>query len=168
MLKKSSPISIPLPDTHTHFCKLKRDDDARTLTTCASLDPIDYTIYVILSFLAFYFIFCCFLFVLFPFFRLVVFVFCFFVPSLELLCRCSVDLFLSNTQTTYRIGNRILYCWVWLRPDRLMNIKTAHTPPPPRKPRTMVRVEADGQIYKQVQSFPYLGGAVTETPDMPV
>ena len=36
--------------------------------------------------------------------------------------------------------------------------------PPPRTPRTMVRVEAAGQIYKQVQSFTYLGGAVTETP----
>ena len=31
--------------------------------------------------------------------------------------------------------------------------------PPPRKPRMMVRVEAAGQIYKQVQSFTYLGGA---------
>ena len=40
--------------------------------------------------------------------------------------------------------------------------------PPPRTPRTMVRIEATGQIYKQVQSFTYLGGAVTETPDMPV
>ena len=38
--------------------------------------------------------------------------------------------------------------------------------PPPRTPRTMVRVEAAAQIYKQVQSFTYLGGAVTETPDM--
>ena len=32
----------------------------------------------------------------------------------------------------------------------------------------MVRIEAAGQIYKQVQSFTYLGGAVTETPDMSV
>ena len=40
--------------------------------------------------------------------------------------------------------------------------------PPPRTPRTAVRIEAAGQIYKQVQSFPYLGGAVTETPDMSV
>ena len=40
--------------------------------------------------------------------------------------------------------------------------------PPPRTPRTMVRIEAAGQIYKQVQSFSYLGGAVTETPDMSV
>ena len=40
--------------------------------------------------------------------------------------------------------------------------------PPPRKPRMMVRVEATGQIYKQVQSVTYLGGAVTETPDMSV
>ena len=40
--------------------------------------------------------------------------------------------------------------------------------PPPRTPRTMVRIEAVGQIYKQVQSFTYLGGAVIETPDMSV
>ena len=40
--------------------------------------------------------------------------------------------------------------------------------PPPRTPRTMVRIETAGQIYKQVQSFTYLGGAVTETPDMSV
>ena len=40
--------------------------------------------------------------------------------------------------------------------------------PPPRTPRTMVRIEAAGQIYEQVQSFTYLGGAVTETPDMSV
>ena len=40
--------------------------------------------------------------------------------------------------------------------------------PPPRTPRTMVRIEAAGQIYKQVQSFTYLEGAVTETPDMSV
>ena len=35
-------------------------------------------------------------------------------------------------------------------------------------PRTMVRVEAAGPIYKQVQSFTYLGGTVTEIPDMSV
>ena len=40
--------------------------------------------------------------------------------------------------------------------------------PPPREQRTMVRVEAAGQIYKQVQSFTYLGGAVTEIPDTSV
>ena len=40
--------------------------------------------------------------------------------------------------------------------------------PPPRTPRTMVRVEAAGQTYKQVKSFTYLGGAVIETPDMSV
>ena len=40
--------------------------------------------------------------------------------------------------------------------------------PPPRTPRTMVRIEAAGKIYKQVQYFTYLGGAVTETPDMSV
>ena len=38
----------------------------------------------------------------------------------------------------------------------------------PRTPRTTVRIEAAGQIYKQVQSFTCLGGAVTETPDMSV
>ena len=40
--------------------------------------------------------------------------------------------------------------------------------PPPHTPRTMVRIEAAGQIYKQVQSFTYLGCAVTEIPDMSV
>ena len=39
---------------------------------------------------------------------------------------------------------------------------------PPRTPRTMVRVEAARQVYKQVQSFTYLEGAVTETLDMSV
>ena len=38
--------------------------------------------------------------------------------------------------------------------------------PPPRTPRTVVQIEAAGQAYKQVQSFTYLGGAVTEVPDM--
>ena len=33
---------------------------------------------------------------------------------------------------------------------------------------TMVRVEAAGQTYKQVQPFTYVGGAVTETADMSV
>ena len=40
--------------------------------------------------------------------------------------------------------------------------------PPPRTPRTMVHIEAAGQTYKQVQSFAYLGGAVTEVPDISV
>ena len=40
--------------------------------------------------------------------------------------------------------------------------------PPPRTLRTMVRIEAAGQIYKQVQSFTHLRGAVTKTPDMSV
>ena len=40
--------------------------------------------------------------------------------------------------------------------------------PPPRTPRAMVRIEAAGQIHKQVQSFAYLGGAVTETPNISV
>ena len=40
--------------------------------------------------------------------------------------------------------------------------------PPPCAPRTIVRVEAVGQTYKQVQSFTYLGGAVTETTNMSV
>ena len=38
--------------------------------------------------------------------------------------------------------------------------------PPSRTPCMMVQLEAAGQIYNQVQSFTYLGGAVTETPDM--
>ena len=40
--------------------------------------------------------------------------------------------------------------------------------PPPRTPRMMVQIEAAGQTYKQVQSFAYLGGAVTEVLDMSV
>ena len=40
--------------------------------------------------------------------------------------------------------------------------------PPPRTPWTMVQIEAAGQIYKQVQSFNYIGGAVTKVPDMSV
>ena len=40
--------------------------------------------------------------------------------------------------------------------------------PPPRTPRTMVQIEAVGQRYKQMQSFTYLGGAMTEVPDMSV
>ena len=40
--------------------------------------------------------------------------------------------------------------------------------PPPRTTRTMVQVEAAGQTYKQVQSFTYIGGAMTEVPDMSV
>ena len=40
--------------------------------------------------------------------------------------------------------------------------------PPPRTPRTMVQVKAAGQTFKRVQSFTYLGGAVTEIPDMSV
>ena len=40
--------------------------------------------------------------------------------------------------------------------------------PPPRIRRTIVRVEAAGQTYKQVQSFTSLGGAVIEIPDMSV
>ena len=39
---------------------------------------------------------------------------------------------------------------------------------PPCKPRTMMRVEAAGQIYEQVQFFTYLEGIVTKTPDMSV
>ena len=36
--------------------------------------------------------------------------------------------------------------------------------PPPRILRTMVQIEAAGQTNRQVQSFTYLGGAVTEVP----
>ena len=39
---------------------------------------------------------------------------------------------------------------------------------PPREPQTMVQVEVAEKIYKQVQSFAYLGGAVTETTDMSI
>ena len=38
--------------------------------------------------------------------------------------------------------------------------------PPRRTPRMLVQVEAAGQMYKQVQSFTYLGGTVTEVPGM--
>ena len=40
--------------------------------------------------------------------------------------------------------------------------------PPPRKPRTVVRVGAAGQIYKQVQHFTYLKSAVIETLNMSI
>ena len=40
--------------------------------------------------------------------------------------------------------------------------------PLPRTPRTMVRIETAGQTCKQVQSFTYLGGHVTEILDMSV
>ena len=40
--------------------------------------------------------------------------------------------------------------------------------PPPRTPRTMVRVEAAVQIYKQVKFLTPLGGAITETLDISV
>ena len=40
--------------------------------------------------------------------------------------------------------------------------------PPPRTPRTIVQIEAAGQTYKPVHSFTYIGGAVTEVPDMSV
>ena len=40
--------------------------------------------------------------------------------------------------------------------------------PPLHTPRTMVRFEAGREIYKQVQSFITLEGAVTKTPDMSV
>ena len=37
---------------------------------------------------------------------------------------------------------------------------------PPRSPWTMMRVEAVGQTYKQVQPFTYLGGVVKEIRNM--
>ena len=40
--------------------------------------------------------------------------------------------------------------------------------PSPRTPRTMLRVRAAGQNYKKSKPFTYLGGAVSETPDMSV
>ena len=39
--------------------------------------------------------------------------------------------------------------------------------PPPRS-RTLMQVEAAGQTHKEVQSFTYLGGAVTQVPDISV
>ena len=56
-----------------------------------------------------------------------------------------------------------------LRFNRVGEEDSDHVHAPPRTPRTMVRVEAARQIYKQVQqSFTYLGGDVTETPDKSV
>ena len=40
--------------------------------------------------------------------------------------------------------------------------------PPPRTTGTMVQIEAAGQTYKNVPSFTYLEGAVTEVPDISV
>ena len=40
--------------------------------------------------------------------------------------------------------------------------------PPTRTPRTMMQVEAAGQIYEQVQSFTYRGGALIKTPGISV
>ena len=40
--------------------------------------------------------------------------------------------------------------------------------PPTRIPRTTMQVDATGQNYKQLQSSPYLGGAVSKTPDMSI
>ena len=40
--------------------------------------------------------------------------------------------------------------------------------PLPRTPRMMVRVETAGHIFRQVQSFTYLGGALAETPDISI
>ena len=40
--------------------------------------------------------------------------------------------------------------------------------PPPRTPRTMVRVKEAGEIYERMQSFTYLRGAVTKPPDTSV
>ena len=71
----------------------------------------------VLFYFCFHSSFCRFL----PFFN-----FNFYALSLEL-CRCSSDLFLpSRSRTTYWIGNRV-HCWVWLRHDRLINLKNTHT-----------------------------------------
>ena len=78
-------------------------------------------------------------------------------------------------------------CIVWLSPkglakmievivevfrafDLIASAKKTETVcmPPPRKPRTIVRVDTAGQIYTLDQSVTYLGGAVTETSDMSV
>ena len=71
--------------------------------------------------------------------------------------------FFPVQQTTSGIGHRAFALTLSAKKTETMCI------PPPRTPRTMVRIEAAGQIYKQVQPFTYyLGGAVTETPDMSV
>ena len=38
--------------------------------------------------------------------------------------------------------------------------------PPPRAPVEKMRIEAAGQRYNQTDSFVYLGGTVSETPDV--
>ena len=40
--------------------------------------------------------------------------------------------------------------------------------PPPRTPRTIVQVQAAKEIYKETQSFTYLGGVVTGISHMSV
>ena len=57
---------------------------------------------------------------------------------------------------------RALALTVWAKKTETMRMA------PPRTPRTMVQIKAAGQTYKQVQSFTYLGGAVTEVLDMSV
>ena len=38
--------------------------------------------------------------------------------------------------------------------------------PPPRAPVEKIRIEAAGQWYNQTDSFVYLGGTISETPDV--
>ena len=40
------------------------------------------------------------------------------------------------------------------------------TMPPPHAPEEKMRIEAAGQRYNQADSFVYLGGTVSETPDV--
>ena len=45
---------------------------------------------------------------------------------------CFVDfplIFFPVQQTTYRIGNHVVYYWVWLRHTRSVNVKNTTTPP---------------------------------------
>ena len=53
-----------------------------------------------------------------------------------------------------------------LRPSRRVGEEDTDHVHAPCTPRTMMRVEAAGTIYKKVQSFNRLGGAVTGTPVM--
>ena len=58
-------------------------------------------------------------------------------------------------------------CIIWRLPQGLAKTETM-CKPPPRTPRTIGRVEAAAQIYKQVTSSTYLGNAVAKTPNMSV
>ena len=100
-------------------------------------------------------------------------------PAMDYVCRavwgilsatdaCIVSRSPQGLATTIEVIVEV--CRAFLLTVSAKKTETMCMPPPrtPRTPRTMVRIEAAGQIYKQVQSFTYLGGAVNETPDMSV